>query len=216
MHPSDQDWPRCACGCGEPVPARKANDYARGFVKGEPCKFVAGHSNRPRIKLPRNGVFGCSKCRQEKPVTEFHADSNRPSGLSPWCKDCQAAKARKHYRENRERLLAATAEYHAANPEVQRKARARYTAKPEYAAQARRYASAYRARRRGAFVEHVDPITVFERNAGICGICSLPISGPFDVDHIVPLSKGGEHSYANCQAAHPSCNYSKKDRVQCA
>ena len=29
------------------------------------------------------------------------------------------------------------------------------------------------------------------------------------IDHIVPLSKGGEHSYANCALAHTGCNSAK-------
>jgi 5-methylcytosine-specific restriction endonuclease McrA len=31
----------------------------------------------------------------------------------------------------------------------------------------------------------------------------------FHVDHIVPICKGGEHTYANVQPAHPICNISK-------
>lgn len=33
------------------------------------------------------------------------------------------------------------------------------------------------------------------------------------VDHIVPLSRGGEHSMANVQCAHLSCNSSKGDQT---
>ena len=29
------------------------------------------------------------------------------------------------------------------------------------------------------------------------------------IDHIVPISLGGEHSYANCQAVHFMCNSKK-------
>lgn len=76
----------------------------------------------------------------------------------------------------------------------------------------RRAESTRRARKLNQFVEAVDPAVVFERDSGICGICSDPIEGPFHVDHIIPLSKGGEHSYANVQAAHPRCNCTKKDR----
>jgi 5-methylcytosine-specific restriction endonuclease McrA len=33
------------------------------------------------------------------------------------------------------------------------------------------------------------------------------------LDHVVPLSRGGEHSYANVQVAHPFCNLSKGPRL---
>lgn len=65
------------------------------------------------------------------------------------------------------------------------------------------------ARQRGATVENVDRDYVLQRDLGICGICHTPIQEGFHIDHIVPLSKGGAHSYANVQLAHPKCNERK-------
>lgn len=56
--------------------------------------------------------------------------------------------------------------------------------------------------------------SLYERDTGICRICGLPVhseKGVDDywdgtIDHIVPLSKGGEHSMSNCQLAHRVCN----------
>ena len=71
-----------------------------------------------------------------------------------------------------------------------------------------------RARKLNQFVEDVDPTIVFKRDKGICEICEKPVDpNRFDIDHIIPLSKGGEHSYANVQLAHPSCNYRKSDKA---
>ena len=55
---------------------------------------------------------------------------------------------------------------------------------------------------------------LYERDKGICKICGMPISinrkinNNWDgtVDHIVPLSCGGEHSNSNCQITHRICN----------
>ena len=65
-----------------------------------------------------------------------------------------------------------------------------------------------------SFVEEVSYDSLFTRDNGVCQICGLPVlydktadnnwSGT--VDHIVPLSCGGEHSMANCQLAHRVCN----------
>lgn len=78
-----------------------------------------------------------------------------------------------------------------------------------------------RAVKRGARVEDFASAEVFERDGWICGLCSAPI--PRDavwpdllspsVDHIVPLSRGGEHSMANVQASHLSCNSRKQASV---
>ncbi len=69
------------------------------------------------------------------------------------------------------------------------------------------------ARKRGKLVEKVDHTTVFARSKGICGICDKIIVGDFDVDHIVQLAHGGEHSYANTRAAHPACNRKRPRRA---
>jgi 5-methylcytosine-specific restriction endonuclease McrA len=71
-----------------------------------------------------------------------------------------------------------------------------------------------RALLRDAFVEDVDPAVLYERDCGKCGICGDPVSGQLmHVDHVVPLTRGGEHSYANTRPAHPVCNIWKRARL---
>lgn len=70
------------------------------------------------------------------------------------------------------------------------------------------------ARERAARVETVHRARVLASTGGVCGICWRPIeSNYWHVDHIVPLSKGGAHSYANTQPSHPTCNIWKGDRT---
>ena len=79
-----------------------------------------------------------------------------------------------------------------------------------------------RARLRLAQVERVDPIKVFDRDSWRCQICgrktprerrgSINSNAP-ELDHIVPLSVGGEHSYRNTQCACRSCNATKGSQV---
>lgn len=216
LQPGDALWPTCECGCGEPVPARRAGCSKRRHVKGEPCKFVAGHSSRVRWKLPVDGLLRCPKCGEAKLTAEFNRDSRRPSGYCPWCRKCEAAKAAEWYRRNRERVAKAGVEYKAANPDVGRAASARWIVNNRdlYLARARIAASAYRARKRNLFVEDVDAFVVYERDQGLCGICGGPVDRhDFHVDHVVPLSRGGEHSYANVQLAHPFCNCRKHNKM---
>lgn len=76
------------------------------------------------------------------------------------------------------------------------------------------YRAARRARLRNAFVENVDAQVVYERDEGICGLCDIAVDPTdYHVDHIIPLAKGGEHSYKNVQLAHPSCNLTKGDKL---
>jgi 5-methylcytosine-specific restriction endonuclease McrA len=72
-----------------------------------------------------------------------------------------------------------------------------------------------RARKRSAFIEYVDAQVVFERDEGICGICGNPVDhNDYHIDHIIPLARDGEHSYANTQVAHPACNHMKNCRLE--
>ena len=67
-------------------------------------------------------------------------------------------------------------------------------------------------------VETVDPLGVFERDGWRCQLCGARTPkerrGTYhdrapELDHILPLSKGGEHSYANTQCACRRCNHGK-------
>ena len=72
-----------------------------------------------------------------------------------------------------------------------------------------------------ATVEKFDPRDVFERDGWVCQLCQervdpeLAYPDPLSksLDHIVPISKGGAHSFANGQLAHLRCNVVKRDRV---
>lgn len=77
-----------------------------------------------------------------------------------------------------------------------------------------------RAMERAAVVgEPFEAIDVFERDGWICQLCLTPINPMYkgrhplapSIDHIVPLNRGGEHSFDNVWAAHCSCNSSKRD-----
>lgn len=76
----------------------------------------------------------------------------------------------------------------------------------------------HQARRRAlatnSAAERIDYLTVYRRDDGLCAICGAPASvDEGSIDHIVPLSKGGEHTYANVQLAHKSCNFAKGNRA---
>lgn len=79
-----------------------------------------------------------------------------------------------------------------------------------------------RAVERGAQADRVDPFKVFERDGWRCQLCKVKTPrkkrGTYDddapeLDHIVPLAKGGAHTYANTQCACRRCNGLKADRV---
>lgn len=71
-----------------------------------------------------------------------------------------------------------------------------------------------RALKLGLFVERVSRSKLFRIHKGKCGICGERVrERTFEIDHRIPLSKGGEHSYANCQPSHTFCNRLKADKM---
>lgn len=75
----------------------------------------------------------------------------------------------------------------------------------------------YRARKLGVLVENVSKTEILERDGYICQICGggvLPFVSPYhplypNLDHIIPLSRGGLHAEFNLQTTHRGCNISK-------
>lgn len=79
-----------------------------------------------------------------------------------------------------------------------------------------------RAAERGAKIECVNPSKVFDRDGWKCQMCGIStpkkLRGTYkdnapELDHIIPISKGGEHSYLNTQCSCRKCNHSKADSV---
>lgn len=75
-----------------------------------------------------------------------------------------------------------------------------------------------RARKRNnGRVERFWRKTIYQRDNWTCGICGHPVDPDLEwpnpesasLDHIVPLSQGGEHTRANTRLAHLHCNTSR-------
>lgn len=75
-------------------------------------------------------------------------------------------------------------------------------------------------RRRKALIKGATQIESFtkdqiwERDKGFCGICGLLAKfSDWHLDHIIPLSRGGQHTMDNVQVSHPKCNLSKNAKL---
>lgn len=78
-----------------------------------------------------------------------------------------------------------------------------------------------RALLKAQFVEDVSLAVLYERDQGRCGVCHRKVMKPgglkrgplmASIDHIVPISEGGEHSYANTRLTHYRCNLARSNR----
>jgi 5-methylcytosine-specific restriction endonuclease McrA len=104
----------------------------------------------------------------------------------------QTAFMRRYREANREQYNSYMKSWRANNPDKVRQANIRA-----------------KALRRNARVTRVNLSILLDKWDKLCGICHELVTGSYDVDHIVPIAKGGIHTQDNLQLAHPSCNRKK-------
>jgi len=185
----------------------------------------------------------CRVCEVERQTSEFYAAKVNADGLRNDCKACFKAASKKTYvanrdqildkhrqwkTANRDRALAKERERYAGNRESERaKKNARRRANlAKYRAIELAYHKANkqvwadaRARRRARLkaapvVERVYRRKVYERDGGLCYMCRQPVEfADMHLEHKIPLSKGGEHSYANVAVSCEGCNLGKGVKI---
>ena len=127
-------------------------------------------------------------------------------------------KALAHYAANQDRLRQEAADRYHANPALMYQRWLRWARQNPDKLQALH--SLYRARKRNVpIIDRVLRQIVFERDKWVCQLCHEKVNpkgkrgeGP-SIDHIIPTSKGGPESYANCVLAHRRCNSKKRNRT---
>lgn len=120
------------------------------------------------------------------------------------------ARKRAEYQRDREKIVARVRRWNAANPGRALERALRWQkANPEkvYARNSIRRARVKHAPK----VERVSRQAIIERDDGICQICRQPVPpDQIHLDHIVPLSQGGDHTAANLRLTHKLCNLRRK------
>lgn len=79
----------------------------------------------------------------------------------------------------------------------------------------------YSPKRRAIYArgDAIDHVTLFNLHCWTCWICKEDINPKkrfpdimaATVEHIIPISQGGEHLWTNCAPAHAMCNFKKGD-----
>ena len=182
------------------------------------CRFRAESSSR-KIRERDTGLRVCRDCDVEAPIESFPAVAgghrrlchsclskranarNRRWRKTPRGRELTAAAKTRHVRTDRYRLT------YAAYRERRNEASRRYR-RTEHGREA---IAKFHAFRRGAMRgETISRRSVWERDDGKCKLCGRPVElKNMHLDHIVPIVRGGEHTYANVQTTHRVCNQSK-------
>ena len=153
-------------------------------------------------------VEGCERIHNAKGLCKMHYKRQDPG---------HKESSRRWFANNRERANQNSREWVAKNKEKSLESHRKYyhANKSRY----EKYWSERRARKSGVYREPWDRFEIAERDGWICQICKNPIENMpkqkyrnpmyLNIDHIVPISKGGDDAPHNLQATHSTCNKSK-------
>jgi len=168
----------------------------------------------------------CKTCEQEKSLEDFAPSATGKLGRSAHCRLCRAAKNRETYRLNseyfreykREQMRRRRADMEI-NSKINERRRRSYPAKSKqgqklYREELReKHFFKWRARLWSA--RHREKITASElfalwhKQHGKCALSGRKLDKDAHLDHIVPISKGGEHGMNNLRWLDPLVNVAR-------
>lgn len=204
------------------------------YFTGKPCKY--GH-----LSLRRVSETGCAQCSATK-LRKWRSENREKSRAiaNAWrnkniCK--MQAQERERYAKNPQKFIEKQQRFYAENGEAIRERRKAYHYKiyvdPSVRAAAsertkrwaldnpeRAKASAAAGRRNRIAREkkaigthsHEDVVAILLAQKGRCAYCRKQLKSKYDVDHIVPMAKGGSNDRSNLQITCPKCNRQKGAR----
>jgi hypothetical protein len=166
----------------------------------------------------------CSSCLEDKLLEEYNK-GNAKFGRKSECKLCQRARGKKYkqrpevrrretenqkVRRRKESPLKKTIRYLANKDRVE----AWMKENPQRVKQSRKAREHRRRQRENSeslllssivFLEYYN-LKLFKRDLFTCEYCSAIIEGPYHLEHIVPLCKGGGNDIFNLAISCPKCN----------
>ena len=163
-----------------------------------------------------DGTRQCLSCDKRLPLIEgFHSDSRSPLGRRKICKTCRVEKETERYWQDPEHFRSQMRAFRAENPDhVRERERLAYERhKPARIAAATEAAHRRRARMfERAHERGITTTTLRKMDGDQCCYCGVNmIFGNFPkgerpdematLEHIVPISKGGTHTWDNCALA---------------
>jgi hypothetical protein len=171
--------------------------------------------------VEKRGKYGlrshCKQCCHIERQERYAAD---PQQSRRW-REANPELSRAYNREWARRARAADPEkfrescrrYRNADPEKRRaEERARNARNIENRRLSKRVGEQKRRVAKDRSVDHHTPADVRNQHAtqkGMCWWCDAPVGNTYHVDHIIPLSKGGDNSARNICISCPTCNTSK-------
>jgi 5-methylcytosine-specific restriction endonuclease McrA len=210
------NYPRNCLQCGtgynyHPAAKDKGHEHKRGLFCSWDCKsqHIKDSKPGPHSKLQVNPCKTCGKVILSKGAKRYCSDECKPKilALPPMPRVCRHCKG----------------SYLADNTGGMHKQYCSEGCRNEVEKVHRRIARSKRkAIIRKVTIEKVDPFVVFDRDGWKCKMCGIDTpkelrgtikSNAPELDHVMPISKGGSHSYMNTQCSCRKCNQVKSDKI---
>lgn len=177
----------------------------------------------------------CSKCGELKTINEFCKNKYTKDNYNCWCKDCCNKLSEIWRKNNPDKAKELRDKWYINNPEKLKRSCKRW--RDNNSKKVKEYNRiwnknnpvkrlAYEIKRvalkKGIISEDIDLLQVYENHNWECGVCGKKINPKLkfpnpkskSLDHILPLSKGGNHVSDNIRPAHLGCNSSKGNRIK--
>lgn len=232
-----------ACGKIKPIDYFNKDKWTKDGYKTI-CKkcLIAKKENRENKENKDTGKT-CGKCGEWKLFENFYKNVFYKTGYESYCKDCKNEHSKKKYNENieinRSKRTLTTHKYRQENTEqykiVDKKYRQRNAERikeylKEYGKSEKGREILYRARlKRRSYEQKVffaphKRKQILDRDKWTCQSCGIKVhdrsTGNWNtpdkahVDHVIPVSKGGNSEPSNLQTLCRTCNLSKSDKVE--
>lgn len=200
--------------------------WNRNRIHGDPLVTMKGKAHK--VKYDDAGMRVCKACGEGKPLTEYHVDKGGTDGYRAQCKPCRGAYMASYHQENREARADYIRERRINNGDhVRALDMARYERhKDKRIALASENVRIRRARLKNTEVDpNVTVSNLRKLHGDSCCYCNIEMDfnrgtrgngiapNRATLEHIMPLSRGGTHTFSNTALACHHCNVTKNNKT---
>lgn len=199
--------------------------YLRWKNHGDPLGGKPGPAVH-RVVDHEDGTRTCTVCALQLPITAFDVDRSATGGRRSHCKACRSARMKAWYEANQPRQLTRHQERKAQNRDrVRQQDTERYYRHREKRIDlATQSVHARRQRQRSAnWVRGISVRSLRKRDGDLCCYCGITmtfttisrasgaqyIPTKATIEHVIPLSRNGDHSWENTKLCCWQCNIRK-------
>jgi len=174
-----------------------------------------------------DGTRTCSQCERRLPINDFHKDKSATGGRRSKCKECRIGLVKDWYQDNKERQSGREKKRRRANTEkyAEKEALRYIKDREKRIGLATEHSHRRKARKLETVIEKgISKIALKKKFGTKCYYCkkemdfSVGVGRKFNkdmatIEHLIPLARGGEHTWENTVLACRHCNISKNAKT---